>query len=417
VLGSIDPEDGRTCYMVPVGRGVRHEYQDMLRSFTCCVGTGIESHGLHGDGIYYESGERLWVNLYIPSTATWKSAGVGLTMDTSFPEGESATLKLTLQRPKQFSLALRRPSWADAGFTVKINGNELRDLSAPGSYVELKRTWKSGDTVALVLPKTLREEGLPDNPGRVALMWGPLVLAGDLGPEPQRRGAPTTSIPVFVADRPVAEWLKPVPNKPGSFRSAGVGRELNGTERDMDFVPFYRLHRRTYAVYWDLYTPQGWEKKAAEIAAEQAKQRKLAAATMGFVQPGDTEKEKEFNQQGEDSTSDRAMGRTGRRGKKWFSFDLPVDPAHPAALIVTYLSEERGKRTFEILVDGQRVGEQTIERSSPGSASGRFFDVEYKIPAGRVKDKKKLTVRFQATGNNEVAGVYGIRTIRADAER
>ena len=40
----------------------------------------------------------------------------------------------------------------------------------------------------------------------------------------------------------------------------------------MDFVPFYRLHRRTYGVYWDLYTPAEWEKKAAE------RQRKLDVA-------------------------------------------------------------------------------------------------------------------------------------------
>jgi len=417
VLGSIDPEDGRTCYMVPVGRGVRHEYQEMSRSFTCCVGSGMESHGLHGDGIYYESGDRLWVNLYVPSTAVWQSAGVNVAMNTSFPEGESAALKLTLRRPRQFTLALRRPSWAGEGFVVKINGKVVKDLSRPGSYVELKRTWKSGDTVALTLPKALRAEGLPDNPGRVALMWGPLVLAGDLGPEPERRGTPSASVPVFVADRPMAEWLKPVLDKPGSFRSAGVGRELNGTERDVDFVPFYRLHRRTYALYWDLYTPQGWEKKTAEIAAEQSRQRKLEAATIGFVQPGDPEKEKTFNQQGEETAPDRAMGRTGRRSKKWFSFDLPVDATRPIALVVTYNSEERGKRTFEILVDGKRVGEGTIERSPPGSASGHFFDVDYKIPADLVKDKKKLTVRFQAAGNNETATVFAVRTIRADAER
>ena len=48
VLASIDPEDGATSYMVPVGRGVQQEYQDMLQSFTCCVGTGMESHALHG---------------------------------------------------------------------------------------------------------------------------------------------------------------------------------------------------------------------------------------------------------------------------------------------------------------------------------------------------------------------------------
>ena len=95
--------------MVPVGRGVRREYQDMFRSFTCCVGSGMESHALHGDGLYYESGDKLWVNLYAPSTAKWEAAGVDLTMDTNFPEGESATLKLTLKAPKQFTLALRRP--------------------------------------------------------------------------------------------------------------------------------------------------------------------------------------------------------------------------------------------------------------------------------------------------------------------
>jgi DUF1680 family protein len=51
ILASMDPQDGRTCYMVPVGRGVRHDYQDMFSDFTCCAGSGMESHALHGDGI------------------------------------------------------------------------------------------------------------------------------------------------------------------------------------------------------------------------------------------------------------------------------------------------------------------------------------------------------------------------------
>src|SRR5215471_3574823 len=102
ILASIDPKDGSTCYMVNVGRGVHHEYQNMFEDFTCCVGTGMESHAIHGDGLYYESGDKLWVNLYVPSTARWESAGVDLAMDTTFPEGESATLKLTLKAPKQF---------------------------------------------------------------------------------------------------------------------------------------------------------------------------------------------------------------------------------------------------------------------------------------------------------------------------
>jgi DUF1680 family protein len=127
ILASIDPEDGRTCYMVPVGRGVQHEYQSMFRSFTCCVGSGMESHALHGDGIYYTTDSKLWVNLYVPSTAEWTAAGVSLKVDTNFPEGESVTLKMTLKSPKKFILALRRPVWAGDGFSVKINGERISE--------------------------------------------------------------------------------------------------------------------------------------------------------------------------------------------------------------------------------------------------------------------------------------------------
>jgi DUF1680 family protein len=221
ILGSIDPNDGSTCYMVPVGMGVQREYQDMFRSFTCCVGTGMESHALHGYGIYYESGDRLWVNLYAPSTARWEAAGVDLTMETDFPEGDSATVTLKLDAPKQFTLALRRPQWAGEGFAVTVNGKPLDHLPKPGSYVEIKQTWNSGDTVAMTLPKQLHLEPLPDNPHRVAVMWGPLDLAGDLGPERvrgRRRGEGSDrrqrperpEVPVFVTtDQRVADWIKP----------------------------------------------------------------------------------------------------------------------------------------------------------------------------------------------------------------
>src|ERR1043165_3397834 len=161
ILASIDPEDGRTCYMVNVGRGVQHEYQEMFEGFTCCVGSGMESHALHGDGLYYESDDTLWVNIYAPSTAEWKAAGLSLAMDTSFPEGEDATLKLTLQSPKELTIALRRPLWAGDGFAAKINGEDVKELPKPGSYLRLKRAWKSGDSIALAMPKALHLEPLP----------------------------------------------------------------------------------------------------------------------------------------------------------------------------------------------------------------------------------------------------------------
>jgi hypothetical protein len=418
ILGSMDPEDGATCYMVPVGQGVTREYQNMTRSFTCCVGSGMESHAIHGDGLYYESGDRLWVNLYASSTATWKAAGVRIAMTTSFPEGEAASLRFIVDSPRRFTLALRRPFWAGDGFSLKVNGSVMKNASAPGTYVEVARTWRTGDRVELVLPKALRLEPLPDNASRVAIMWGPLVLAGDLGPVPPRAGrgdgaapqaplpAPPT-VPVFVTpERSVSRWLTPVAEKPGAFRTAGVGRD-----RDVEFVPFYRLHRRVYGAYWDLLTPDQWQARSAAILAAQEAQRTLDAATVAFAQPGQMQTERDFNQQGENSTPVQFEGRFGRRGTNWFSFDLPVDPRHPMILIVTYNRDERQRRTFDILVDGVKVGEQAIERRSPEKKTG-FFDVEYRIPAALLQDRQKVTVRFQGSGGSEVAAVYGIRMIR-----
>jgi DUF1680 family protein len=412
VLASIDPEDGRTCYMVPVGRGVTHEYQDMFNGFTCCVGSGMESHALHGDGIFYESGSRLWVNLYAPSTARWQAMDTGVTVETDFPEGDVVTIKIETAKPKQFTLALRHPRWATAGFSVAVNGERIDHVARPGTYVELSRRWKNGDQVRLTLPKQLSLEPVPDNPRRAALMWGPLVLAGDLGPEERRgrgRAGNRDAAPVLVAaDRPVVEWLKPVDSRKGVFRTEGVGKE-----RDVELVPFYRLHRRTYAVYWDLFTPAEWTQRAQEIAAEQERQRKLEQATVAYAQPGEMQPERDFNQQGEQSEPDRVMGRPARRGRDWFSFDLPVESDRPMAVVVTYYGDEWRKRTFEVLVEGRRVGEQVIERGGPP----RFFDVEYPVPIELTRDRGRVTVKFQATGGNEIAAVFGIRMIRADAER
>jgi uncharacterized protein len=410
VLGSMDPTDGATCYMVPVGRGVRREYADMGRSFTCCVGTGMENHALHGLGLYYEAGDRLWVNVYTPSTARWDAAGVTVTMATSFPDGDEATVTLKTEAPRSFTLALRRPSWAGEGFVVRLNGTPQTVRATPGSYVEIAREWRTGDTVALTLPKALRVERLPDDPRRAAVLWGPLVLAGDLGS--QRRQAEegdgdgpetaSTASPVLVTERPVQEWLKPEPGRPGAFRTTGVGA-------DVVLAPFYTTHRRVYTAYWDLLTPAQNAARLRDIEAERARVRRLEAATITFVAPGDAAGDRAHNQQGEATSVVRTDGRAGRRSSKWFAYDLPLVGGSPAALVVTYNRDNRRARSFEILIDGTRLAEETI----PFDSESRFYDREYALPAALVAGKTQLTIRFQATGGNEIAPVYGLRLIRA----
>jgi len=446
-LASIDTEQNRTSYMVPVGRGVQQEYQNMLESFTCCVGTGMENHALHGDGVYYESPDTLWVNLFVPSTAKFTTAGVALTMDTDFPDGGSAKITLAVPKPAAFTLAVRRPSWAGDGFTVKVNGTSvdvpplasLRAGSAggrvvgnedatpqPSSFVELKRTWKSGDVVELTLPKSLHLEPTPDNRSVAAIMWGPLVLAGDLGPRREERvrtadssavvPAAQAPIPVLVAaDQPVEQWVVPSATRPGDFRASQVARipAQPGAPADVALAPFYRTQRRTYSVYFDVLTPSEFDARVAALAAERERIRRLDAATLAFVQVGDSQPEREFNYQSEPvgRTVQRTNGRANRSGTGWFSFDLPVDPTSDTTVVVTYFNElglPPASGNFEILVDGT-----VIAPFAPNPSATGFFDAQYAVPAALTRGKTKVTVRFQAAGGGRIAPVFGVRTIRA----
>lgn len=72
------------------------------------------------------------------------------------PEGETAKLTFTLQAPKEFTLALRRPAWTTGDFKITINGQlfatpaissrDVRAAPLPAStYVEISREWKTGD--------------------------------------------------------------------------------------------------------------------------------------------------------------------------------------------------------------------------------------------------------------------------------
>jgi DUF1680 family protein len=418
ILGSMDSDDGATCYMVPVGSGVRREYADMQRSFTCCVGTGMESHALHGLGLYYEAGDKLFVNVYAPSTAAWDAAGVKLAMDTNFPDGDTATITLDLVAPKSFTLALRRPAWVTNRFSVRVNDRPIAPQARAG-YVEITRTWTPGDTVTVTLPKTLTLERLPDNPKKAVVRWGPLVLAGDLGAAPRRgddgdgdgtRAAAPEPV-ALVTDRPVAEWLKPVAGKPGVFTTTGVARTLSSKAPvDVEFSPFFSMHRRTYGAYWDVLTPAELEARSKQLTAERERLRALDAATVVSVAIGDRESERRFNQQGVETSVIRTDGRSGRRAIQWFSFDLPttaVGSGGSVALVATYNSDQRRARSFDVLVNGTKVGAE----SQPQSSVSNFYEKEYAIPAALVAGGT-ATVRFEATNGLEVTPVFGVRIVK-----
>ena len=79
----------------------------------------------------------------------------------------------------EFSLMLRIPSWSEEGASITVNDASSHEQLVPGSYAEIRRAWRTGDTVLLHLPMTVRRvESHPyvvENTGRVALMRGPIL--------------------------------------------------------------------------------------------------------------------------------------------------------------------------------------------------------------------------------------------------
>jgi hypothetical protein len=288
----------------------------------------------------------------------------------------------------------------------------------PSTFVELKRTWTSNDTIEVTIPKTVRLEPTPDNKSVAAIMWGPLVLAGDHGPRREGRAAMSSPPPIpalVAASRPVTEWVVPTGSRTGDFRASQVARVLSqpATPMDVPLAPFYRTQERVYSVYFDVLTQPEFDARTATATAEREHQRRVEAATISYIQPGDAAAEKEYNYRSDpmDRRSERTNGRSSRGGQGSFSFDLPVDPQESMAVLVTYFNEQGlppAMGNFEILVNGTRVG-----KFAPNNTATGFYDAQYAIPAELTKGKARVTVKLAGVGPGRIAPVFGVRMIKA----
>jgi DUF1680 family protein len=219
----------------------------------------MENHAKYGDSIYFQDGASLYVNLFIASTLNWAERGVTIKQSTSFPEEPRTRLSFQAKRPAAMTLKLRHPAWAET-VSVKVNGRPVEVASKPGSYLEIQRTWRNGDTVELETPMRLRTEPLPGNPDTVAVLYGPIVLAGVLGRQGIAPGADIIvnertygavlndpiEVPTLAGDASsILASIKPAPNQPLTFVTEGIGRP-----KDVTLVPYYRVAHERYNLYW-----------------------------------------------------------------------------------------------------------------------------------------------------------------------
>ncbi len=137
---------------------------------------------------------------------------------------------------------------------LTVNGKPLGPARAAGYFV-IDRTWENGDEIHATLPMKLHTHPMPDDQTLQAIMYGPLVLAGNLGrdglTEAMRQGgdnppdmpAPPPA-PEFVADAPDPQSWLDMPNK------TVLAFETKGQTRNISMMPFSRISDQRYGVYW-----------------------------------------------------------------------------------------------------------------------------------------------------------------------
>jgi hypothetical protein len=394
------------CYYLPLRSGSKKVYNGFDDAFWCCTGTGVENHAKYGDSIYFHDDDKtLYVNLFIASELTWKAKGLKLRQETRYPEEQMTRLVITCERPLDLALKLRHPSWADSGYAIKVNGKPLAHESKPGSYTEVSRSWKTGDTVEIALPFCLHTEGFHDNPNRLAFLHGPLVLCG---PIDAGRLVPT----IVTEAGHLLAGLQPVPGRSSSFTGSPEIFRLPGETAgaSVTLEPLYKVHGdRHYVVYWDLFTRAHWQARETEYAAELVQRKELESRTVDVVNPGEEQNERDHKLAAEKSRTGDFDNRGWRHAEDggWFRYAVKVLPDRPQELSVTYWGSDAGRRVFDILVDGKKLATERLENNRPD----RFYDQSYVLSEELTQGKNQVTVTFQAHPRQTAGGVFGLRVL------
>jgi hypothetical protein len=271
-IGTIRPGVGTTQYYLSLTPGVWKTFATEDQTFWCCTGTGTEEYAKLVDSIYWRDDEGVYVNLFIASELEWPEESFTLRQETRYPDAEQTALTIVKSGLRPLTIRLRIPGWLQSAPGVTLNGRKLDASATPGSYLTITRAWKAGDRIEMNLPMHLHVEAMPDEPVTQAFLYGPLVLAGDLGndgltqahlvgpnlrvgaagieqhgsplaPVNQTPPIPDIEIPTFrAAGSDPDSWIK-AGDQPRTFRTVGQ-------KKDVSLVPLNQLFDRRYSVYW-----------------------------------------------------------------------------------------------------------------------------------------------------------------------
>jgi DUF1680 family protein len=425
ILSSQHPEHGGYVYFTPARPRHYRNYSAPNEAMWCCVGTGMENHSKYGQFIYTHVDDALYVNLFVASELNWKEKGLTLRQETGFPYAETSRITI-VQGKGKFPLLVRYPGWVKPGqFSVKVNGQTVKIISGPSSYVTIDRQWKKGDVVDITFPMHNSIKYLPNVPQYIALMHGPILLGMKTGTEDlahliaddsrfgqyaSGKKLPINEAPILINDNinDIANQLTAVAGKPLHFTLST--KMENGIRSELQ--PFFEIHDSRYMMYWLALSEDSYKAYLDGLAKEEQERQALEARTVDKVQPGEQQPETDHKMETDRSqtgNSNDVFFRDASDGH-FFSYLMQTGGQTELSLRLKYWGVGEWKtHEFDIFVDDVLVKEV----NNTGKYRISEFKYEtYPIPAELLKGKQQVRVKFVAKPRKQIGEIYEVRLVK-----
>ncbi len=411
---------GGFVYFTPMRPGHYRTYSNPQESFWCCVGAGLENHGKYGELIYAHDDHDLYINLFIPSTLSWREKGLNLTQQTAFPNSAYSTVTLKLRAKKRFVLHIRQPVWIENGkLNVLVNGKKAAAKKLVNGYLSIDRVWSSGDVLKIDLPMHNTVEFMPDGSDWVAFLHGPVVLAAEVDTPGQpnltadgsRMGHiaagplfPIDEVPLVSGNKTaLAGDLVPVKNRSLTFSAEHAVYQPK--YKNLKLVPFYSLAEKRYIIYFPYSTLENLSGRIKMIKLAETEKMKLEEATVDDLKTGEQQPESDHHFRGESTNNGVFRDRHFRNGTGWFSYTLRNKNLAARKIRLTFFGGDKNK-SFSVFINDVLLTKVRLD----GEQGDVFFDKDLPLsPALRTQD---LQLRFEADKDSAIANVYELRLMK-----
>ncbi|SFF00603.1 hypothetical protein SAMN05518672_11414 [Chitinophaga sp. CF118] len=186
VLSGVSMDGDKFFYTNPLAVSANYPYslrwsggrEKYISLSNCCPPNTVRTIAEISNYMYNVSDEGLYIDMYGGNVLTTKlkdGSPIKLEQQTNYPWDGNIGITLQEAPLKETSIFLRIPGWCNKA-TLSVNG---KSMPVTAAYAELKRQWKKGDKIVLVLdmPATLIEANplVEETRNQVAVKRGPIV--------------------------------------------------------------------------------------------------------------------------------------------------------------------------------------------------------------------------------------------------